>query len=121
MRHLIGYVEVENASGFRRFTGQRKDDSCRKTRTELFRRYLRIDTIESALRQSGMLSNDVGPAGYLTAYKLAEENLRLGRIVVADSVNALQITRESWREVAQSTHVLLAEVEVCCSNQIEHR
>ena len=57
--------------------------------------YLRIDTIENALIQSGVLKEGVGPAGYVTAYRLAEENLSIGRIVVADSVNALQITRES--------------------------
>ena len=48
--------------------------------------YLRIDTVEQALRSSGIVGDDVGPAGYMVAYALAEENLRLGRIVVADSV-----------------------------------
>jgi predicted kinase len=55
--------------------------------------YLRVDTIEQALRSSGMLAGDVGPAGYLVAYALADSNLLLGRDVVADSVNPLAITR----------------------------
>ena len=70
---------------------------------------------------SDVLRADVGPAGYEIAYALAEENLGLGRLVVADSVNALQVTRESWRAVAQRARATLAEVEVRCSNPGEHR
>jgi predicted kinase len=46
--------------------------------------YLRVDTIEQALRFSETLRGEVGPAGYLVAYRLAEENLRIGGRVVAD-------------------------------------
>ena len=50
--------------------------------------YLRVDTIEQALRSSRVLvGDDVGPAGYVVAYALAESNLLIGRMVVADSVN----------------------------------
>ncbi|MGI4830918.1 MAG: AAA family ATPase [Janthinobacterium lividum] len=83
--------------------------------------YLRIDTIERAIISSGVLRGDIGAAGYVTAYKLAEENLSIGRIVVADSVNALQVTRGSWREIAENAHVPIAEVEVRCSNLMEHQ
>jgi len=48
--------------------------------------HLRIDTIEQALRSCDVLKADVGPAGYVIAYGLAEDNLRIGEIVVADSV-----------------------------------
>jgi predicted kinase len=82
--------------------------------------YLRIDTIERAIRVERP-SEDIGPAGYVVAYRLAEENLRLGRIVVADSVNPLQITRESWSQVARNAGVPLVEVEVLCSDLLEHR
>ena len=44
--------------------------------------YLRIDTIEQAIRSGGV--GGVGPAGYEVANRLAVENLRLGRHVVAD-------------------------------------
>ena len=83
--------------------------------------YLRIDTIEMAIRTTGMLREDIGPAGYVVAYWLAEENLRLGHVVVADSVNPIQITRESWSLVARNADVPLIEVEVLCSDPIEHR
>lgn len=59
--------------------------------------YLRIDTIEQALRESGELATEVGPAGYLIAYALAQANLRQDHVVVADCVNPLPVTRASWR------------------------
>lgn len=83
--------------------------------------YLRIDTIEMAIRSSNVLRDDVGPAGYVSAYWVPEENLRLGQPVVADSVNALQVTRDSWAQVARNALVSLVEVEVVCSDAAEHR
>src|SRR5262245_25385969 len=78
--------------------------------------YLRIDTIEQALRDSGALAGEVGPAGYMVAYQLAAANLRLGQVVVADSVNPLAITRAAWRAVARDAGVAIVEVEVICSD-----
>ena len=83
--------------------------------------YIRLDTIEQALRNSGMLRAEVGPAGYMVAYGIAEDNLRLGRTVIADSVNPILITREAWRQVAQRAAVPAIEVEVICSDRVEHR
>lgn len=83
--------------------------------------YLRIDTIEMAIRSSNVLRDDVGPAAYVSAYWVAEENLRLGQAVVADSANALQITRDSWAQVARNALVSLVEVEVVCSDAAELR
>ncbi|MCW3475501.1 AAA family ATPase [Rhodovastum sp. RN2-1] len=83
--------------------------------------YLRIDTIEQTLRCSGTLAGDVGPAGYLIAYALAESNLLLGRTVIADSVNPLAVTREAWRRVAARTSSAIVEIEIICSDAAEHR
>jgi predicted kinase len=83
--------------------------------------YLRVDTIEMAIRSSNVLRDGIGPAGYVTAYWVAEENLSLGQSVVADSVNPLQTTRESWALVAQNAGVTLVNVEVICSDPAEHR
>jgi predicted kinase len=83
--------------------------------------YLRIDTIEHALRSSDMLAGDVGPAGYIVGYALAEANLRLGGIVVADSVNPLAITRDAWRNVAAVAASAIFEIEVVCSDAGQHR
>jgi predicted kinase len=83
--------------------------------------YLRIDAIEQALRDSGMLAGEVGPAGYLVADALADANLRLGVSVVADSVNPLAVTRDAWRRVAEAASVRIVEIEVICSDAAEHR
>ena len=59
--------------------------------------------------------------GYAVAYAIAENNLRVGRLVVADSVNPWTLTREAWRAVAQRTGVRAVDVEIVCSDQAEHR
>jgi predicted kinase len=83
--------------------------------------HLRIDTIEQALRASGMLRDDVGPAGYVVAYALAEEMLRHGQVVIADSVNPLRLTREAWRAVAARAQVPIVEIEIVRSDADDHR
>ena len=83
--------------------------------------HIRIDTIEQAMRSSGMLRSEVGPAGYVVAYAVAEDNLRVGRTVVADSVNPVAITREAWRSVAQRVPCPLVEVEIVRSDSDDHR
>ena len=82
--------------------------------------YLRIDTIETALWSTKRI-DDVGPAGYVIAYALSEANLRIGQIVVADSVNPVAETREAWRAVAKAANAPLLEVELVCSDTAEHR
>ncbi len=81
--------------------------------------HLRVDTIEQALRSWN--AGDVGPAGYLVAYAVAEDNLRLGRMVIADSVNPLAVTRDAWRAVAERASARLVEIEVICSDPALHR
>lgn len=83
--------------------------------------YLRIDSIEQAIRASGMLAGEVGPSGYLVAYALAEANLALGQDVVADSVNPLAVTRSAWRRAAANASSLCIEIEIICSDLVEHR
>jgi len=101
--------------------GTGKTTLARQVAAEYRATYLRIDTIEQALRSSGMLSGDVGACGYLVAYALAGSNLMLGRTVVADSVNPLAVTRAAWRAVAASAGSAIIEVEMVCSDVAEHR
>lgn len=101
--------------------GTGKTTVARAAAAELAATYLRIDTIEQTLRSSGMLAGDVGPAGYMVAYALAEANLRLGRTVVADSVNPLAVTRDAWRGIAAAAGSRIVEVELTCSDPAEHR
>lgn len=81
--------------------------------------FLRIDTIEQAIRDT--MRGDPGPAGYVVAHALARTHLEFGRDVVADCVNPLPMTREAWRGIATTANAPLLEIEVLCSDPIEHR
>ncbi len=83
--------------------------------------YIRADTIEHSLRRSVLNLRDVEDLGYLAGYAVAEDNLRLGHTVVADSVNPWAITRQAWRDVASRAGVPSFDVEVVCSDESEHR
>jgi len=80
--------------------------------------HLRIDSIEQVLRKAGWT---VEGEGYEIAYAVAEDNLRLGRIVIADSVNPWPLTRAAWREVAARACVRAIDVEIICSDVETHR
>lgn len=83
--------------------------------------HIRIDSIEHAVHESGVAVVSLDDAGYRVGYAVAEDNLALGHIVIADSVNPLPITRDAWLAVAQRAQVTVAEVEVECSDTKEHR
>jgi predicted kinase len=84
--------------------------------------WLRIDSIEQAILASGVLKGaPMDDAGYRAAYAVAEDNLRLGRRVVADSVNGWTLTRDAWRTTGLQASARVIEVEVVCSDPVEHR
>jgi predicted kinase len=80
--------------------------------------WLRIDSIEQAIKEAGLIPNE---AGYFAAHAMAADNLRLGRDVVADCVNPWMLTREVWRDVGAKADANVLEVEIVCSNPEEHR
>jgi len=81
--------------------------------------YVRIDSIEQAIRNAGGAIQ--GPEGYSVGYALTADNLRMGHLVVVDSVNPIELTRRAWREVAEQAAQPFIEIEVICSNPTEHR
>ena len=83
--------------------------------------HLRIDSIEQAIRHCSPDAVGLDEAGYRVAYAVAEDNLRIGRTVVADSVNPLQITRDAWLEVGRRAQAITMEIEVICSDSRKHR
>ena len=83
--------------------------------------HLRIDSIEQAIRECVEVRPPLDEAGYRIAYVVAEDNLRVGRIVIADSVNPLPVTRDAWLGVANRTGVSAIEIELKCSDADEHR
>lgn len=96
-----------------------KSTISREVARELGAVYLRVDTIEQGLRDVGI--GEVGPMGYILGYKLASDNLDLGLIVVAESVNPLSITRDAWRNVGEAAGVQVIEIETVCTDRSEHK
>jgi predicted kinase len=101
--------------------GVGKTSIARALALELGAVHVRIDEIEQAIRVSGRHDGPMDDTGYRAGYALAEENLRLGRAVIADSVNPLAITREAWRDVAARLRMKALDVEIVCSDADEHR
>jgi predicted kinase len=80
--------------------------------------HVRIDSIEQALRHAGW---KVEGEGYSVAHAVAEDNLRLGRNVIADCVNPWPLTRSEWQAVANRARVRAVNVEIICSDADQHR
>ena len=99
-------------------SGTGKTTIARQLAREWAAVYLRIDSIEQSLRRAGWT---VESEGYSVAHAIAEDNLRLGLIVVADSVNPWPLTRNEWRAVAERTCVPAIDVEIVCADAHEHR
>lgn len=83
--------------------------------------HVRIDSIEEAILDSGVLSSPINDAGYRVGNAVAADNLRVGRTVIADSVNPVPLCRDAWIEVAKRAQVPAVEIEVTCSDTKEHQ
>ncbi len=83
--------------------------------------WLRIDTVEGAMRRSGPSAAVIGAAGYEVAMAIADDQLADGHTVVADSVNPVAASRVGWRGVSARAGAPLVEVELVCSDAAEHR
>ena len=88
---------------------------------ELHAAYVRADSIEQQLRSSVLKLKSIDDLGYLAGHAVAEDNLRLGHTVIADSVNPWALTRQGWRDVAARASVRSFDVEIICSDPDEHR
>jgi predicted kinase len=98
-----------------------KTTIARQIAARRFATYLRIDDVEQAIRTAGVLAGDIGPAGYFVANALAASNLSNGLTVIADCVNPVEESRQGWRETATRTQTRILEIEVVCSDPVEHR
>jgi predicted kinase len=82
---------------------------------------LRIDAIETGITTSSLAVPTAEEAGYLAAYLLATENLKVGLSVIADAVNPIAVTRQAWVQVASESGAHLLNVEIVCSDPGLHR
>lgn len=83
--------------------------------------HVRIDSIEQAIKNSGLKMGPMNDAGYRVGYAIADDNLRAGLTVIADSVNPIQMTRDQWIAVARNAQQKAVEVEIQCSDSVEHQ
>ena len=83
--------------------------------------HLRVDTVEAALRRSTLRIHPAEDAGYVVLSSLAADNLVLGLDVIADTVNAVDVTRRLWADTAARSDADLLNVEVVCSDRATHR
>ncbi len=101
--------------------GVGKSTIARRLAEDIRAVWLRIDSIEQAIQDAGVVAGSLDDAGYRAAYAVAEDNLRLGLDVVADSVNPWMLTRDAWRDAGLGAGARVIEVEIACSNSQEHR
>lgn len=84
--------------------------------------YIRIDTIEQALRGSGEMGDSgVQASGYIVAYAVAGDLLKGGNAVLVECVNPIELTRRAWQDTAKQHHSQLVQVELFCSDPLIHR
>ena len=99
--------------------GAGKTTIARELARQIRAMHLRIDSIEQVMRASGLADETFGDVGYRVAYAVAEENLRIGQKVIADSVNPIRLTRDAWVDVAIRAQVRAIEIEVTCPSRKE--
>ena len=106
---------------FAGLSGTGKSSIARGLARETGAVWLRIDSIEQAIRESGVVPGSLDDAGYRAAYAVAEDNLRLGHDVIGDSVNPWMLTRNAWRDMGLRASARVIEVEILCTDVEEHR
>ena len=106
---------------FSGLSGTGKSAASRALALQLRAVWLRIDSLEEALRSCSLRMTRIDDAGYAAAQAAARDNLALGLPVVADMVNPWELTREAWRDVARAAGTPFLDVEMVCSDPALHR
>ena len=102
--------------------GTGKTTLARALAAELRAAYVRIDAIETAMARAHVPEDAiVTGAAYVVGQAVAEGSLAAGATVVIDAVNAIELVRRPWRDLAERLDVPLRVIEVTCSNEVEHR
>ncbi|MEL7101920.1 MAG: AAA family ATPase [Pseudomonadota bacterium] len=83
--------------------------------------YLRVDVVESALRESALQIEHAEDAGYRAICGIAVSNLKLGQNVIADTVNPVPDSRRLWTEAAKAADADLINIEIICTDIAVHQ
>ena len=116
MNHSIASPTLYIFSGL---PGVGKSTLARRLAGRLGCAYVRIDTIEQALRE--LCAFSVQGEGYWLAYRVAADSLKAGLSVIADCCNPIELTRTEWEEVARACGAGFVNDEIQCSDKAEHR
>lgn len=116
MTHLTASPTLYIFSGL---PGTGKSTLAQRHASRIGAMYLRIDTVEQALRD--VCGIRVEGEGYRLGYRIARDNLLIGADVVADSCNPIELTRREWQDVAATSRARAINIEIVCSDQNEHR
>ena len=81
--------------------------------------YLRVDVIEQGLKD--IYQSDIHDEGYQLAFRIAKDNLKQGLSVIGDSCNSVAESRIAWQQVAVDLDIQFINIEVICSDNIEHQ
>jgi predicted kinase len=81
-----------------------------------------VDPLEEALLGSGLpASRETGVAAYRAGGAVAEHNLAIGHVVVADAVNDSEAARNTWRSAAGRAGADVLFVVLGLDDAAEHR
>jgi predicted kinase len=75
--------------------GAGKSSVARELAGKLDAVWLRIDSIEQAIRESGVLPGSIDDVGYRAAFAVAGDNLGLGRMALVQTLRSSQA--EAWK------------------------
>jgi predicted kinase len=83
---------------------------------------LSVDPVEAAMYRAGIDSTQpVGLAAYVVVEAVASDILALRQDVVIDAVNAVDLARQMWRDLAARHDVTMRWIEVECPDPVLHR
>jgi len=81
--------------------------------------YIRIDTIEQGIMD--LCKFNVQGEGYRLAYRIIEDNLKIGNDVISDQCNPINLTRNEFNNLAIKNDCKYLNIEIICSNETEHK
>jgi predicted kinase len=81
--------------------------------------YLRIDTIEQGIMD--LCKFNIQGEGYRLAYRIIEDNLKIGNDIISDQCNPWELTRNEFKNLAIENNCKYLNIEIICSNKEEHK
>jgi predicted kinase len=81
--------------------------------------YIRINTIEQGIKD--LCNFNVQGEGYRLAYKIIEDNLKIGNNVISDQCNPVNFTRREFNNIAIKNDCKYINIETICSDKNEHK